>query len=139
MLSVGLTGQAMANSLPESSSPKYIKNPCLCCSWEGRFGFEQFFPKKSKQLLRVGPASSLGSLGTPGKWAAWELGTRPQPGCECAGFKSDEGHLKPRSRQPKPLSLIYSLGPQISSLLAHLNPPVSSSLSQQSSQLGNEN
>lgn len=43
--SVGLTGQAMAKNLPESSSLKHIENPCLCCSWEGRFGFEQFFLK----------------------------------------------------------------------------------------------
>lgn len=45
VLSVGLTGLTSAKSGPKPSSPKHVKVPSLCCSWEGRFGFEQFFLK----------------------------------------------------------------------------------------------
>lgn len=79
----------MTKILPEHSSVKHIRNPCLCCPWGETVWHWTVFPEKSKQLLRVGPASR-GSLGV------------------CAGFWLEVGYLQQHSREPKPLILINS-------------------------------
>lgn len=77
------------------------------------FGFEQFFLKNQNNSSEWAQC--------PG--AARELGTLPWPGCECAGFWSGEGHLQPRSGEPKPLSLIYSSGLRSPSSQPTSTPP----------------
>lgn len=97
--SVGLNGWIMAKNLPESSSSNHIENFSAYVVL-GREGLAlNSFSWKIKTTLS-GPSFQ-------------ELGVLCQTGCECATFRSGEGHLKPHSREPKLRDWFTAWGPDL--------------------------